>query len=91
VSTTDFAVEPITIIGEKTNIGSLAGGFTLTVGPTPIILGDIATVTATWSVQISAVSFHFETCTVTHGSQAINIIEVNSKHTGKIENLSTKI
>ena len=77
VSTADYNVEPITIIGEKTNTGSLADGFTLTVGPTPIVLGNIATVTAAWSVQISVVTFHFETCAVIHGSQSINIIEVN--------------
>ena len=77
VSTADYNVEPITIIGEKTNTGSLADGFTLTVGPTPIVLGNIATVTAAWSVQISVVSFHFETCAVIHGSQSINIIQVN--------------
>jgi len=84
VDTTDYAVEPATIIGEATNTGSLADGFTLTVGPTPIILGKIATVTATWSVQISVLSFHFETCAVTHGATSINIIQVNLYDTGKI-------
>jgi len=83
VATTDFAVEPITINGEKTGTGSLADSFTLTVGPTPIILGKIATVTVTWSVQISVLSFHFQTCTVTHGSTSINIIQVNLYDTGK--------
>ena len=76
VATTDFAVESITIIGEESNTGSLADSFTLTVGPTPIIVGKIATVTLTWSVQISVLSFHFQTCTVTHGATSINIIQV---------------
>jgi len=52
VDSANFDVEPITIIGEKSNTGNLANGFTLTVGPSPIILGKVVDVTTTWDVAI---------------------------------------
>jgi len=76
VDTADFNVEPITIIGEKSNTGNLANGFTMTVGPSPIILGAIADVTTTWDVAISVLSFHYQSCTVLQGTISVDIIKV---------------
>ena len=84
VDSADFNVEPITIIGDKSNTGNLANGFKLTVGPSPIILGNIVTVTTTWDVAISVVSFHYEKCTVLQGTISVNIIKVIFKFGRKI-------
>ena len=79
VDTADFDVEPITIIGDKSNTGNLANGFKLTVGPSPIILGEVVDVVTTWDVAISVVSFHYESCTVLQGTISVNIIKVMFK------------
>jgi len=64
------------MIGETVGTGNLADGFTITVGPSPIILGEIVDVTTTWDVTISVLSFHYEQCTVLQGAVSVNIIEV---------------
>jgi len=76
VDTANFNVEPVTMIGETIGTGNLADGFAITVGPSPIILGKIADVTTTWDVTSSALSFHYQQCTVVQGTVSINIIKV---------------
>lgn len=78
VDSEDYNVQTITLTGEETNYantGNLAHGFTLVISPATIILGQVAEVTATWAVAISAVSFHFDSCKIIHGSQSVNIIQ----------------
>ena len=91
VDSADFNVEPITIIGEKSNTGNLADGFAITVGPSPIILGEVVDVTTTWNVAISVVSFHYESCTVVQGTISVNIIKVSFKFRRKIIIIMTHV
>lgn len=74
VSAADFVVTPVSIAGTYSSTGTLDSGFHLTVGPSPIILGDIVTVTATWDVTIASVSYHFSGCNVSHGNSGVDII-----------------
>jgi len=80
VTAADFTVTPVSIIGTESNTGTLDTGFHLSVTPTPIILGDIITVTATWDVTIAAISYHFDKCTVSHATKGIDIIKVILRH-----------
>ena len=51
-------------------------GFTLTAGDgTPIVLGNDITIKTTWSVALSDVSPHYESCSVTHGDQEVPIVK----------------
>jgi len=74
VSASDFVVTPVSISGAFNGVGTLDSGFHLSVTPSPVILGDIADVTATWDVTIASVSFHFSSCTVSHGMSGVDII-----------------
>lgn len=78
LSTVDFKVEKVNFDGHHAEEGDLTGGFTLAIGPDggPFKLGDRATVTATWAVTtLSTISFHFNKCTVTHGTNSIDIVK----------------
>ena len=50
-------------------------GFTLTAGDEiSIVLGN-DTIKTTWSVGLSDVSLHYESCSVTHGGQEVPIVK----------------
>merc|ERR1712157_526844 len=69
VSSADFTVQDVTILGTETGTGTLDQGFSLTVGDgTPTTLGGLVDVKATWEVTLSGFSFHFAECNVKHGN-----------------------
>ena len=71
-----FTVEDVSIFGTQSSIGSLDDGFTFTAGDgTPLVLGNDITIKTTWSVVLSDVSPHYESCSVIHGDQEVPIVK----------------
>merc|ERR1711981_75747 len=73
----DFEVTKVSLSGTESADGNLEKGFTMTTdivdGKT--VLGNIMTVSVTWSVTgLADVKFYYQSCTVTHGTTAIEII-----------------
>ena len=63
-----LTVQDVSIGGSHTSSGTLDGGFTLTAGDGTILLGDDIIVTAAWTLALSDVYPHYESCLVKHGT-----------------------
>ena len=71
-----FIVQDVSIHGTQSGYGSLTGGFTLSAGDgTPTVLGNELTVTALWTLNLSDVSAHYDSCSVTQGTQSVSIVK----------------
>lgn len=80
VSSEGYTVHGASMIDVYTQIGSLAGGFEMSLnnGEDPsFILGSVLPVAITWTINsmVNTLTFFLEECTVTHGSTTIKIIK----------------
>ena len=78
VTSAEFTVQDVTILGTETGTGTLDAGFSLAVGDgTATILGGLVDVKAEWEVTLSGFSFHFAECNVKHGTHKVPVIKVS--------------
>ena len=76
LTSSPFAVQDVSISGTHSSSGTLDGGFTLTAGDeSTIILGDDITLKTAWSLNLSDVSPHYESCSVTHGAKTVAVVK----------------
>ena len=63
-----FSVQPgVQSTGVHSAVGSLADGFSITLGSDSVTVGSTLDVTVTWDLNFDDVSFYFDNCNVEQG------------------------
>ena len=79
VASQDYTVVGASVVDTVSATGSLAAGFAMTLNNgehANFLLGDVMRVGITWSVTgLSSLTFHLQSCTVTHGTTIIRIVK----------------
>ena len=68
VTSDAFSVEDTTGTGVQTGVGSLADGFSLSLGSDSVIVGKTLDVQVTWDLTFDDISHYFKSCNVVQGT-----------------------